>query len=194
MKLNSYDFPKSSFLSVQKDTQTIIQAFMKNNRFQKLLYYTNSSPLGQPDLNQSQKAELMKTNIRFIPKLFIDENVENYVVVIFDNFSPNFNNPEFRDNVIIFDIVCHIDQWQLDEYKLRPFLIAAEIDTMFNNKHLSGIGTLEFRAAEIHPMSDELIAFSVAYQAIHGEDDRKDMINPKEQIEYDKQFDEMFNR
>ena len=65
---------------------------------------------------------------------------------------------------------------------------------MFNNKHLSGIGTLEFRAAEIQPMNDELVAFSVAYQAIHGEDDRKDMINPKEQIEYNKQFDEMFNR
>jgi hypothetical protein len=35
----------------------------------------------------------------------------------------------------------------LKDFELRPYKIAAEIDTMFNNKHLSGIGLLQFMGA-----------------------------------------------
>jgi hypothetical protein len=77
----------------------------------------------------------------------LDSSVLNYVIISFDNFVPNANNPEFRDNIVSFDIVCHFDQWNLGDFKLRPYKIAAEIDTLFNDKHLTGIGTLQFLGA-----------------------------------------------
>lgn len=40
MKLEGYQFPKSSFLSVQKDLEIITNAIFKNTRLQRLLYYT----------------------------------------------------------------------------------------------------------------------------------------------------------
>ena len=51
-------------------------------------------------------------------------------------------NPAFRDNIISFDIVCHFDQWNLNNFALRPYKIAAEIDSMFNNQRLTGIGKI----------------------------------------------------
>jgi hypothetical protein len=30
----------------------------------------------------------------------------------------------------------------MKDFQLRPFRIAAELDSMFNDKHLTGIGTL----------------------------------------------------
>ncbi|MDD7754131.1 MAG: hypothetical protein PUJ51_06440 [Clostridiales bacterium] len=48
-------------------------------------------------------------NIRNLPKLYIDKDVLNYIVINFDNFTPNGDNPEFRDNTIEFDIICHYD-------------------------------------------------------------------------------------
>jgi len=56
-------------------------------------------------------------------------------------------NPAYRDNIISFDIVCHFDQWNLGNFALRPYKIAAEIDSMFNNKRLTGIGKIEFLGA-----------------------------------------------
>ena len=35
----------------------------------------------------------------------------------------------------------------MNDFQLRPYRIAAELDTMFNNKHLTGIGTLKFLGA-----------------------------------------------
>jgi len=69
--------------------------------------------------------------IRLVPKLYVDTPVLNYMIISFDNFIES-ENPEFRDNIIEFDIVCHFDQWQLKDFDLRPYRIAAEIDTMLN--------------------------------------------------------------
>jgi hypothetical protein len=40
MKIENYQFPKSSFLSMEKDLNLIIDLFLKNKRLKKLLYYT----------------------------------------------------------------------------------------------------------------------------------------------------------
>ena len=193
MKLKSYEYPHSSFLSVEKDLDIITSNFMKNERLKKLLYYTTPDALEKPMLTQEQNMELFKNNIKIVPKLYIDGSVLNYVIIVFDNFIPNATNPEFRDNIIYFDIVCHFDQWNLGDFKLRPYKIAAEIDTMFNNKHLSGIGELQFMGARRIVLTDEFAGISLMYQAIHGEDDKKNMLNPKEQTEYNIDFNKLFN-
>jgi hypothetical protein len=41
--------------------------------------------------------------------MYVDNEVLNYLFVFFDNFVPNTTNPEFRNNLIAFDIVCHVD-------------------------------------------------------------------------------------
>jgi hypothetical protein len=53
--------------------------------------------------------ELLDRHIKIVPKLYIDGSVLNYIIISFDNFVPNATNPEFRDNLISFDIICHFD-------------------------------------------------------------------------------------
>ena len=166
---------------------------MKNERFKKLLYYTTPDALERSNLSNKETAELFSKNIKIVPKLYVDGSVLAYVIITFDNFVPNTSNPEFRDNVISFDIICHFDQWDLNDFKLRPYKIAAEIDTMFNNKHLTGIGELQFLGANQIILTDEFAGLSVVYAAIHGEDDKKNMLNPQEQTEYNIDFNKLFN-
>ena len=42
MKKIIYNYPKSSFLSTEKDTSIIVNMMMKNDRLKKMLYYTKS--------------------------------------------------------------------------------------------------------------------------------------------------------
>lgn len=193
MKLQSYKYPHSSFLSVEKDLDIIVSGMTKNDRLKKLLYYTTPDALDQPALTAKQELELRKNNIKIVPKLYVDGSVLNYVIIGFDNFTPNATNPKFRDNIISFDIVCHFDQWNLGDYQLRPYRIAAEIDTLFDNKHLTGIGTLNFMGASQIVLTDEFAGLSLMYAAIHGDDDKKNMLNPQDEKQYNIDFNKLFN-
>ena len=181
MIINNYFPAKSSFLSIEKDLGIITDQIVQNNRLKKLLYYTTKDALNQPNLTTDQSLQLFNKNIKIVPKLYVDKSVLNYVIINFDNFTPNLTNTEFRDNVIEFDIICHFDQWLLDDFMLRPYRIAAELDSMFDKKHLTGIGKLEFLGANQIVLTDEFAGLCLMYQAIHGEEDKKNMTTPDKQ-------------
>ena len=155
MKIESYTMPKSSFLAQEKDMELIVNMIMKNNSLKKLLHYTSKDCLDRPKLTEDETLELFGKNIKIVPKLTIDNTVLNYMIINFDNFTPNGTNTEFRDNIIEFDIICHFDQWHLKDFQLRPYRIAAEIDSMFDGKHLTGIGNLQFLGANQMILTDE---------------------------------------
>ena len=168
MVVKNYLYPESSFLSIEKDLNLITSTLIKNNNLKKLLHYTTKDCLDRPILNEDETLELFGKNIKLIPKLYVDNSVLNYIIISFDNFTQNANNPEFRDNIIEFDIICHFDQWQLKDFQLRPYRIAAEVDSMFNNRHLTGIGTLQFLGANQMILTDEYAGLCLMYSAIHG--------------------------
>lgn len=192
MKIESYKYPKSSFLSIDKDVNTLIDKMMANETLLRLLYYTSDQPLEinekQPKLIDESNDEQMddlwkkmlgdknlygKKYIRTVPKITVDAEVMNYIVIAFDNFIPNPKNPHFRDNIISFDIICHFDQWQMTgRYAgLRPYRIVGELDAMFNESRLSGIGTLNFLGANQLILNDEFGGYTLLYTAVHGDDD-----------------------
>ena len=171
MRIDGYHIPKSSFLSMEKDTGIIINEILKNNRLKKLLYYTTSDAMEKPNLTEDESLSLLGTNIKIVPKLYVDGSVLNYVLINFDNFTPS-ENPEFRDNTIQFDIICHFDQWNLRDYALRPYKIAGEIDSMFK---LTGIGYLEFMGATQIVLTDEFAGLCLMYRTVHGGEDEKYM-------------------
>ena len=179
--------PKSSFLSTEKDMNLIVGAMIKNERLKRLLHYTSRDALDRKNLTEDETLELFGKNIKIVPKLTVDKSVLNYIIISFDNFTPS-GNPEFRDNIIEFDIICHMDQWQLKDFALRPYKIAAEIDSMFNGKHLTGIGELNFLGANQIILTDEFAGLCLMYEAVHGEEDKKFMPNPADEEQFIKDW------
>ena len=193
MKIQSYKYPHSSFLSVDKDMNIIVDHIMKNDRLKKMLYYTTKDCLDQKNLTSDQTIDMFGKQVKIVPKLYVDGSVLNYIIISFDNFTNNRENPEFRDNIIEFDIICHFDQWHMKDFELRPYKIAAELDSMFNGQKLTGIGKLEFLGANQIILTDEYAGLCVMYQAIHGEEDRKNALNPIEEQDIRANFDAIFN-
>lgn len=193
MKKEVYSYPKSSFLSTEKDMGLIVNMIMKNKNLQKMLHYTTKDCLSKPSLKEEEVLDLFGKNIKIVPKLYVDGSVLNYIFIHFDKFIPNVTNDEFRDNVIEFDVICHFDQWQLKDFQLRPYRIAAELDAMFNKKHLTGIGEVEFIGAEQTVITDEYAGLCLMYRAVHGEEDKKFMPNPMDEEGMIENFDAMFN-
>lgn len=192
MKIETYKFPKSSLLSVEKDFNIIINYILKNDNLKKLLYYTTPDALKKAKLTDKESVGLFGKNIKNIPKLYVDGSVLNYIIINFDNFIQS-ENPEFRDNIIEFDIICHFDQWQLEDMKLRPYRIAAEIDMMLDKQKLTGIGELEFVGMNQMILTDEFAGLCLMYKAYHGGEDKKRQPNPNDEEAFLENFDNIFN-
>ena len=195
MKIESYSFPQSSFLAVEKDMGLLVNHFIKNERLKKLLYYDIPNALDQPNVPQDKVLEMFGKQIKIVPKLKVDKPEFCYIIISFDNFTQNMTNPAFRDNIISFDIVCHFDQWNLQNFQLRPYKIAAEIDSMFNNKRLTGIGKIQFLGANQIVLSDEFAGLTLMYETVHGYEgeDSKHAGKPGEQEDIEANWDQIFN-
>ena len=213
MKVVSYSYPHSSFLSVEKDMDIIVSHFMKNDRLKRLLWYQAPDALvvgtdykgsqrehmpgsGWRNVSDQEAVSLFGNQIRIVPKLKVEQPEFTYVVISFDNFTPNMTNPAFRDNIVSFDIVCHFDSWNLGNFQLRPYKIAAEIDSMFNGKKLSGIGTLNFLGANQIVLSDEFAGLTLMYSAIHGNEgeDSTNPLNPADVDPIIDSYNQVFNK
>ena len=183
--------PQSSFLSVEKDAALIMDRIFENRSLQKLLYYNTPDALNRKDLNEEQMQSLIENNIKFVPKIKVDKLVENYLLINFDGFQTTYN-PEFRDNIIEFDIICHIDQWMLRDFKLRPFRIAAELDSMLDKKHLTNMGEMEFLSLDSKLIeNDEYAGMCLRYRVVHGGEDKKFMPNPMDEQQFLENFMKM---
>lgn len=194
MKIDGVKIPKSSFLSIEKDAGIIVDRICANERLKRLLYYTTPDAMERPNLTDDQMYELFKKNIKLVPKVYVDGSVLNYLIISFDKFVTNETNPEFRNNLIEFDIVCNFEQWHLKDYQLRPFRIAAELDSMLSNTRLTGIGKLEYVDAELFVLNDYYGGVCLTYQAIHGEEDKKRMPNPIDDEKFLEDFEAMKNK
>ena len=198
-RIHHVEKPVSSFLSVDKDTDLIISKMLKNDRLKRLLYYpkkdciTNAS--GEcPNLTEEETRSLVDTYIRRVPRLALDEDIANYVIITFDNFVENPTNNYYRDNIIEFDIICDFDQWHIADGQLRPYRIAAEIDSMFNNQHLSGLGHLNFLGAKQMSVNDTCAGLTLFYLAVHGDEDKQDFVQESANNQFIAEFNEMWNK
>ena len=82
----------------------------------------------------------------------------------------------------------------MKDFELRPYKIAAELDSMFHDKHLTGIGTLKFLGANQMILNDEYAGLCVMYEAIHGEEDKVGMPNPRDEEAFKDNYNAMFNQ
>ena len=177
---------QSSFLSCEKDAEIILRKLFIESRpysddLKRLLVINTKDCLDDKTnpiyLDKIQKTTLPdlieKGYIKLSPKLNFGEfeEVKSYILISFDNFVPNAKNPQFRDCTVTFDIMCHIDNWDLGNYRERPIKIVGFIDGILDNSKLTGIGTFQMMGCNQLILNEDLAGYTLMYKAIHGSDD-----------------------
>ena len=152
------------FAVMGDNTFKILNKLVNNQRICRLLKYPVRDPFSEK-YEDVDGVELLNKNILAVPKVF-DASTEkmSYIVAVFDNFVVNQFNPDFKVSTVRFDIACPYDEWLLDENSLRPYLIMQEIDNMFNQGKLAGIGNLQFHRADMLTLSPQIGGFSMEYK------------------------------
>ena len=178
---------QSSFLSCEKDVEKILKKLFieskpYSNELKRLLVINTKDCLDNKEDEQYKKklsemtlGKMMEQGyIKLNPKLRLPEHeeIKAYVIISFDNFTPNATNPEFRDCTINFDVLCPTDYWDIGNYRVRPLKICGYIDGLLNKTKLTGIGELHLIGCNELLLSEELSGYSLTYKAIHGSDDK----------------------
>jgi hypothetical protein len=184
---------KSTFLSHAEDQETIWRKLFVESRpysdiLKKLLIINTPNCLDRTQDQYQRKIEQYSIKdlhdnqyIKATPKLSFGEHeeVKSYIMLDFDDFSPS-ENPRYRNCVISFTIISQLDYWELDDYQLRPWMIAGYVDGIMNDTRLSGIGKLQFLGAQQLVLNEYLGGVMLRYSASHSEaDDSQNIDNTK---------------
>jgi hypothetical protein len=181
---------QSSFLSCEKDTELIIRKLFVDSRpysdeLKRLILINTPDCLdSRARTNQAYIDKITNTSlkdlikegyIRLQPRLNMHENeeVKSYILISYDNFTPS-SNEHYRDCYVEIDILCHIDEWEMTNYRQRPIKIAGYVDGILNGSKLTGIGTLNFVSANEIVLNENLAGYCLMYRAVHGDDDTID--------------------
>lgn len=183
-----------SFYSFEKDVETIVKKLFTENTYSEDL--KRLLVINKKDCIDDRTSEVYRNIIKDItvaklvengyitttPKIRFPEHeeIKSYIVISFDDFTLNDTNPEFRDCTISFDIICHLDYWDIGNYRLRPLKIAGIIDSLLNNSKLSGIGTLNFLGCGQIQLDENLAGYTLLYRAVHMTEG-DDSIPPEEE-------------
>ena len=147
------------------NTFKIADKLMSNQRICRMLKYQVRDPFNDKKYEDVDGADLIHKQILIVPKVFDKKKKKmSYVIAVFNNFRVNFNNSEFKVSSLRFDIACPYDEWILNENSLRPYLIMQEIDLMFNEEKLAGIGNLQFHTASNLTLSPWIGGYSMRYR------------------------------
>ena len=141
----------------------ILMKLSQNQRLCRLLKYQDGDPFAESKPNVDG-TKMLNNNILYIPK-YPESGVEgSFVMTLFDKFSVNPTNPDFKTSVLRFEVICPYTEWIVNDSNLRPYLIMQEIDKMFNQAKLSGIGNLQFVIAEPLTLSPQMGGYLMKYK------------------------------
>lgn len=188
MKRDLVMIPKieSSFLSCEKDLETIIKKLFTSSQpysdiLKRLLVINTddcldnmTSEVYNKKIKEMTVAKLIQEGyVKFEPKIRFPEyeEIKSYILISFDQFTTNATNPQFRDCTVTFDILCHTDYFNIGNYRLRPLKIAGYVDGILNNSKLSGIGTFQFLSCVQTILDENISGYTLSYRAVHGSDD-----------------------
>lgn len=176
---------QSSFMSLPRDTETIWRKLLVDSkpysdRLKRLLIVNTPDCLDMTQEQYQQKINQFTVNDMFregyisnVPLVEVPEHgeVQSSIVLQFDTFTTSSDNPHYRNGILEFTIICNIRYWQLNDYQLRPWMIAGYIDGMLNGTELSGIGKLQMMGASVVSMNEDLNGVLLSYQTYHSDAD-----------------------
>lgn len=154
----------SSFHSVEQTLGQVIDLLLKNERLKRVLYYTDRQALNLPKLRTDQAMEVLHKQIKTVPRLEIDTAAKPYIIISLNDFAPDGTTTYYRDFTLQFDIICPYDYWQLQDFKLRPYVIAGEIDALINKSNINKSGIADFAGARALLLNNDVGGITLYYQ------------------------------
>jgi len=159
----------AKFSELNSNLMDILIRLISSQNLCKLLTYASDNPFAENDINDT--SNLLFNKIFPTPKLpdtveSIQDVKSSLLTVVFDDFSLS-GNPKFKNVTVSFSIYCHVDIWQMKGTgKLRPYSIMEEIDNLFNNEKVIGLGKMQFKRSRFIAANAKNLGYRIDYDIV----------------------------
>lgn len=140
--------------------QNIVSRLLNNQNLLKLLYYIDKDPLSQSDLTETQKKEeIFDKLIKLTPNVKIEDSAQSVIAMRITDGIVNFQNSEYRDIKVDFEIYVPQVSWIIKNSNFRMFAIMGEIQKTLNKKIINGIGRFNCGSFNLNFVSPEVVCY-----------------------------------
>lgn len=143
--------------------QKICMRLLANNELIKLLYYTNSDPLAQENLDEEEKRRLLHDLICIVPKVGKREDEKCVIAIYVPKAQKISGNKEYKNVSVLIDVFVSLNQWIIKDSNLRPFAILGEIQRSLDGKSINGLGKIEGGDFELTLITDDISCYRQSY-------------------------------
>ncbi len=149
----------------------ILEKLVSSQDLCKYLYYDSDNPIAESDIDDPSSSLLYKKIFPYPTSTEIFKDADGKVIaksvinVLFDDFRMGSQNTKFKYGKLIFVILCHTSLWRLQATgQLRPYCILNEIDEMFSEQRVIGIGKGEFESCSLTWSDQNYSGYKLVYK------------------------------
>ena len=157
------------FSELNENINKVLMKLIESQNLCKYLYYDTTDPLSGSDI--SDTTSLLYDKVFPYPtpiSVFKDADgiptASSIINVFFDNYTLGKTNNKFKNGKLVIRVICHMDLWKLDTSQLRPYCILNEIDEIFNEQRVVGIGKGEFESCRLILEDENYSGYALVYK------------------------------
>jgi hypothetical protein len=154
----------ANYKNYNENIMKIIGMVLDNQVLCKYLYVDTESPQSSTPITNT--SELIMKRIFPLPKTVEAITDKMSILNIYFPTSEKYKvNSGFKEVILYFDIMSHLDIWMIDE-GIRVYSIMNEIDKMFNNIYISklSMNRILFEKDSIMKFSDYFYGYRLCYR------------------------------
>lgn len=149
------------FLVPGKNLRLIAERIQRDDLLCKLLTRYDSEVLNdkvKPTLKE--RGAVLQDKVRTIPVLEKDEDTGAYIILNVGTVTTMSAGLSYN---ISFDILCNTDIWELDGYNTRPLYIMNQLDYLFSDTKVDGIGKMVFLGAVPLKVNEKMLGYTMLF-------------------------------
>lgn len=162
-KMNTATKSLDRISRVSKNFKIIAERMVEDDDLVRLLIDNREECLEEDEkivIENQQKKDALKHNITLVP--VIDKSKEDDTRIVM-GIKDIINDDAKYIYTLDFDVVVNVDNWKLTNYNLRPLALINEIDNLFTDTKMCGIGAAKFIGVESIKVNERLGGFRAHY-------------------------------
>lgn len=161
-KANVDIYSENRFIQAGKNLEIIANRMLNNDTLCKLLVRNNSDVLtDERPVTDEEKAKAFKEHISMIP--VTDKELESKTKIVLQIGDIVPMQPRGLMYNVVFDIMCNVDSWNLDEYIQRPYAIMNELDSILSNTKMQSWGPTTFLGATSIKINERTLGYTMMF-------------------------------
>lgn len=151
------------FIQAGDNLKVLACRMVENEVLCKLLVRNEKSVLAdKKPITEKEKTKAFNEHISTIPVLDKAEDSKTTIVLQIGDIVPM--QPRGLSYTIVFDIICNIDNWNLDNYIQRPYAIMNELDSILSNTKMSASwGPTTFLGATSIKINERTLGYTMMF-------------------------------